>query len=176
MVADQLGDDVARAGQRVVRRGHVVGKEGRGQRVQPGDGAGLGQDLLGQRLQAAFARDHGAGAALGLVGLVEVFQYGARLGGHDLGAQTVGEFALFFDGGEDGGPAFVQGPCALQFTADGADLFFVQPAGGLFAVAGDEGQGVAVVEQRDDSRDAVWRKAEFLRDGVGVLFRHRIRW
>jgi hypothetical protein len=46
-----------------------------------------------------------------------------------------------------------------------AQLHLIQPAGGLLAVTGDEGDGVAGVQQLDRAGDLVGLQAEFMGDG-----------
>jgi len=110
MVADRLGGDVARPGQGFGGRGYLGGEEVCGDFLQGLRRAHLLQDQVGQVLQAPFSGDAGPGAALGLVGLVEVLQRRERRGGADLLLQFGGEFALCGDAGEDGLAPLVQGP------------------------------------------------------------------
>ena len=60
-------------------------------------------------------------------------------------AQFIGQFALLFDGGQDGGAAFVESAQADEFIGDDADLFVVERAGHFLAITGDEWDGVAFV-------------------------------
>ena len=110
---------------------------------------GVGKQLVGQRLDAEFARNLALGAALGLVGQVQVFQL--LLGGRGLdgGAQLGRELALFFNAFEDGGAALVQLAQIAQARFQLAQLGIVQAVGGLFAVTGDERHGGAAVQQVD---------------------------
>ena len=97
--ADALGNDVACTGQGIldggnpfvgvdILRGHLL------------DVAGvLLLQFIGQGFQSPLYGHGGAGAALGLVGEVEVFELGERGGGKDLSLQFRGEFALLADGG-----------------------------------------------------------------------------
>ena len=50
----------------------------------------------------------GAGAALGFVGQIEIFEFGLLQTGVDLGLEGVGEFALVSDGFENGLLAIAQ--------------------------------------------------------------------
>ena len=52
----------------------------------------------------------------------------------------------------------------LELLLDGADLDLVQVAGHLLAVAGDEGDGGAFVEQRDGGDQALEGNGDLLRD------------
>ena len=95
--------------------------------------------LVGQGLQAALYGHGGAGAALGLVGEVEVLQFRHVGSGAYLLLQFRGQFALVADGCEDGFAPFVQLFEFDEQVADGGNLHFVEASGGLFAVAGNEG-------------------------------------
>ena len=103
-------------------------------------------EQLGERLESAFARDRGAGAAFGFVGEVQVLERLLRLRRVDGGFERVVEFALFVDALEDRGAAFVELREILRAVAHVAELDFVEPAGDFLTVAGDEGKGVAFAE------------------------------
>ena len=68
---------------------------------------GIAPQLIGQRLDAEFARDHALGAALGLVGQVQVFQLLLGRRGLDRDAQLGRQLALLLDAFQDGGAALV---------------------------------------------------------------------
>lgn len=71
-----------------------------------------------------------------------------------MGAEGVSEFALFFDGGEDALFSVAKfGEVGGEFF-DGAELGVVEAAGGFFAVAGDEGDGVSVTKEAKGCGDA----------------------
>jgi len=107
VVGDALGEDVARAFEGVVDGGdfELGVDEGCGELERGGGGGCLGPEVVGQGLEAALAGDGGLGAALGLVGEIEVFELGAVERLEDAGLELVGELALLFDGGKDGGAA-----------------------------------------------------------------------
>ena len=109
VIADRLGDDIARAGQRVVDGRNVVGEEALRGRFRAIAFARLGKDEIGERLQTALAGDAGTRAALGPVGLVEIFERGQRLGGEQFRLQFRRQFLLLTDGGQDRLTPFVQG-------------------------------------------------------------------
>ena len=104
------------------------------------------EDLFRKRFQSVFAGDHRARAALLFVRCVQIFERGQGLRGIDGGAQFIGQFALLFDGSEDGGAAFVQPTQAGQFIGDDADLLVIERAGHLLAVTGDKRDGVAFIQ------------------------------
>ena len=74
ILAKLLGEDVARAGKRLLHVRHLAADVGRGQRL--GRGRPVGEDRLGERGQTPLARDHRPGAAFGLEGEVEVLERG----------------------------------------------------------------------------------------------------
>ena len=99
---------------------------------------GVGQQLVGQRLNAELFGNLAFGAALLLERQVNIFQL--LLGGH-LGnrqAQGIGQLALLINGFEHGAAPLIQlaqvGQAHLQLT----QLGIVQPARGLFAVTGNK--------------------------------------
>ncbi len=104
-------------------------------------------EIVRQRFQALFARDHRLGAALRLIGKVEIFQFAPveRLVNSRL--QLPGQLALFLNGAEYGSLPQNQLSEIEQFVLDGADLDFVQIAGCLFAITGDEGNGGTFIEK-----------------------------
>ena len=166
VLADLLGDDVARAGQRLLDRRHLGVEEALGQLFQRHAHL-LRRHQLSQRLQPTLAGHRGAGAALGPVGQVEVLdllQGGRAL---DAGPQLRCQLALLVDGGQHGLLALVQVAQVAQPRLHQAQLHLVQPAGGLLAVAGDEGNGVAGVQQLDRAGHLVRLQAQFLGDGCG---------
>ena len=116
---------------------------GLGGRVQ----RGVGKQLVGQRFQTGFAGDHAFGAALLLVGQVQVFQLLLGRRGVDQQAQFRRQLALLVDALQHRLAAVFQfadvGQPGFQFT----QLDVVQAVRRFFAVAGDEGNGGAAVEQ-----------------------------
>ena len=66
------------------------------------------------------------------------------------GLQLVGELALLEDGGEDRLAAADEIAEVGELLFDVADLDLVESSGGLLAIARDEGDGAAFVEQLDD--------------------------
>ena len=84
-------------------------------------------------------------------------------------AQLGVELALLVDGLQDRGAALLQLAQVLRALADVAQLHLVEAAGGFLAVAGDERQRVAFVEQRERAGDLARRERELLRHGRGDL-------
>ena len=154
-VADLFGDDVGSAGQRVFHGLDTlfrieVGRRGL-RRIRTV--AVLAEEQLGQGLETLLLRDGGAGAALLLIGAVEVFELGQGPGLADGGGELFRELSLLFDGGEDGLAAFLKVPKILQPGLQRAQDSVVHRTVQLLAVAGDEGDGVALVQQADDVFD-----------------------
>ena len=66
--------------------------------------------------------------------------------------QFGGELALLLDTAQDGGLALGQASQIVQAAFNLAQLFFVQAARHLFAIARDKGNGIAVIEQGNRRR------------------------
>lgn len=165
--------DRARALQRGLGVGHAfpgVDETG-GERL--GNPCRIGQQAIRQGLQAGLAGDLRAGAALLLVGQVEVFQARLAVGGVDLAAQFVGELALVRDAGEDRGAAVLHLAQVGQPRFEVAQLGVVEAAGDLLAVARDERHGRAFVEQADGGLHLRQLGADLVGDGLGDLARKR---
>ncbi len=142
-----------------------------------GVGPGVGQQGVGQGLQAGLAGDLGARAPLRLVGGVQVLQPLLAVGFQDLRPQGVIQFALSGDGVQDRHAAAFQLADVEQAHFQLAQHGVVQPAGGFLAVAGDEGHGGAGVQQVHRRRDLGGAGVEFRRqqpqdaggiDGMGL--------
>ena len=142
-----------------------------------GGGVGLllGQQKLRQRLQSPLTGNRGAGLSLGAEGAVDIVHlgdgHGTVDGGHDLG----GQLALGVDEVLDLLLALFQiaqgGQTLLQSTEDS----IVQATRDLLAVTGDEGDGIALVDEGDGLFDLVYGEVEFFGEGfddghkMGVL-------
>ena len=150
VLGDDLGHDVLGAGQGI--GGGGVGRallgEGRSRHQGVAVAAALGHHALGQGLQAGFPRLRRPGGALLPKGLVEVLHPLEHRGLGDLGAQGVIELALLLDGSQH---LFLAGLEAAQVGQAGVEVAqrgVVEAAGGLLAVARDEGNGAPLVQQR----------------------------
>ena len=117
------------------------------------DGRVAVPDGQGQRLQALLAGRGRQRALLRLVRQVEVFEPLGVVGREDGGAQLVGQLALALDALEDG--LLALGELAQQADAllDDAHHLLVEAAGAFLAVARDERDGVALVEQLHHALD-----------------------
>ena len=137
VLGEALGQDVAGAGERLLRVRHLVGHVGRGQRL--GRRPAVGEDRLGQRPQPLLPRDGGAGAALGLVRQIEVLE--RRLAGcrGDARLELGRELLLLADRAEDRRPPGLELAQVGEPVGEATQLGIVEPAGRLLAVARDEG-------------------------------------
>jgi hypothetical protein len=148
--ADELGilgrtldDDVARPVERRLGIGHVLAKVGRGGLF--GDERRVGEQLVGERLEARLAGNLRLGAPLGLVWQVDVLDPGLGVGRQQRGAQLVGELALLFDGGQHRVPALVEFAQVVKALRQHAQLTVVETTRDLLAVPRDEGHGRTLV-------------------------------
>ncbi|OPZ03573.1 MAG: hypothetical protein BWZ09_02375 [Alphaproteobacteria bacterium ADurb.BinA305] len=166
VLGEVLHQDLARA----VEHRLGVGKTGLGVDVLFGFDFGrqgrVGEQCLGQRADAGLARDLCLGAALGLVGKVEVLEALLGVGVLDLGTQLGGELALLLDRGQHGGAAVFELAQVAQALLQRAQLRVVQATGDFLAVAGDEGHGGAIVDELDGGDDLARRDAELFGDAV----------
>ena len=134
----------------------------------------VGQQLIGQRLQPGFPGDLRFGPPLGFVRKVDVLHTGLGVGGHQCGRQLVGELALLLDRRQHRGAAVVELTQVPQAFLEGAQLPVVEAAGDLLAVAGDERDGRALVEQPHRRGDLALSHRQFLSE-TGVHRFHGAR-
>ena len=161
IVGDSLGNDVLRTRQRGGGIVHLI-IEVRGGgffRVERGV---LLQNRIGQRLQAARLGNAGAGLALGLVGAVKVLDLGQRFGLGQGSGQLGRHGALLSDGGGDFLLALIEAAQIFQTVAQIAQHLIVHRAGGLLAVAGDERNGIALIDQLDRALHIFDAQVQFL--------------
>ena len=163
VIGQVLGDDIQGAGQGGFGTVHPLLLV----QVIPGHHQGVGQGGLGedgrrQRLQPLLPGDAAPGAALLLVGAVEVLHHRQGLGGGDGRLQFRGQLALFPDGGEHLAFALFQvaqvPQAVIQFPQGG----ILHAAGDLLAVPGDKGDGVALVDEPHRRRHLLLPEAQFL--------------
>ena len=167
--APTLHQDRARAFQRGLDVGHALlgvhEAGGKLLRVL----AGIGQQAVGQRFQPGFAGDLRAGAALGLVRQVQVFQARLGISPQDLRTQFVTQLALFVDAGQYCRAAVFQLAQVSQAGFQVAQLGVVQATGDFLAVAGDERDAGTFIEQRDRSAGLGGLGTDLFGDGLGDL-------
>ena len=130
----------------------------------------LCHDLCGKRLQALFAGDGGAGAAFGLVWQIQILDFLQGLGVQYLLLQFWRELLLLADGGDDAFFALLEFNELFEAFLHGGHILFVHRACHFFAVAGDEGDGGAFVEEVNDIGHMVRGQVEFLRDLRGEVY------
>ena len=122
---------------------------------------GIVQQGVGQGFQAGLAGNLGAGAALGLVGQVKVFQACLGVGCLDGLFQFRGELVLLGDALEDGVASLFHLSQVAQAFFQIPQLGVVQAAGDFFPVTGNKGDGGTFVEQGDGSVDLPLLTGEF---------------
>ena len=170
VITDGLGNDVTRALQRIFDGGNLLVKIGFfNDLFEAAAGERLLEDMLRQAFQAFLAGDHGTRAALGLVGGIQVLEGGQGDCSVEGGIEFIGQLTLFLDGFQDGRAAFIHGAQPQDLIGDNAYLFIVERAGHFLAVAGDEGNGVAFVEQADGGLHLGGFHVQLSGDGFGVI-------
>ena len=174
--ADQIGvfrdafhEDLARA----VERGGGVGETRLGIEILRGGRVRIerriGEQRVEQRFDAGFARDLRLGAALLLVGRVQVFEPGLGVGAQNGLLQFRRQLALFIDTLQHAGTALLQFAQIAQTLLQVAQLRVVQAAGDFLAVAGDERHGGAFVEQGDGGLHLLGADGQFLGDALDQI-------
>ena len=152
IIRQQLRHDVVGPLQGVGGRLHPLLRVDEALRRLHGVGAvpPLGQQQLRQRRQSLFTGHGGTGAALLLIGAVQVLHLRQRPGAVDGRRQLRRQLLLSLDGGLHLLPPLLQipqiGEPVLQLPQGGV----VHAAVKLLPVAGDEGNGVALIQQVDD--------------------------
>ncbi len=124
----------------------------------------VAEQRIGQLAEAGFQGDLTLGAALLFVGQVEVFEAGLGVGEVDLALELGGQLALFLDAGEDRDAPLVQLAQVAQALFQVAQLGIVEAAGDFLAIAGNEGNGGAFVEQRHGGGDLLRAYAQLVGD------------
>ena len=102
---------------------------------------------VGERGEAAFDRLGGAGLALRAVGGENVLDGGQGERGFELFLELRGQQRALFERFQHRAAAGIQFGELQHAVADGGDLDFVERAGLLLAVAGNEGNRAALGEQ-----------------------------
>ncbi len=121
-------------------------------------------EILSQRLEALLPRDGGFGPPLRLEGQVQILELVLLQNGLDLGPQLGSQLALLLNRREHGLAPVLQLAEVFELLLDGPDLYFIQGAGGLFSIAGDEGNRSALVEQPNGGDEALEGDVQQLRD------------
>src|SRR5690606_37863229 len=116
-------------------------------------------------LEAHLPGDLGASAPPGLVRQVQVLEALLRGSRIDLGREGRVELALLRDAREDRRPALLELAKVAEPLVEQAKLGVVQAARCLLAVAGDEGNRRALVEELDRRANAGRGNAQLAREG-----------
>ena len=124
----------------------------------------VGQQRRRQRVEAGLAGNLRLGAALHLVGEVQIFQPLLGLGLLDRRAQGWDQLALLLDAREDGRAPLLELPQINQPLLKVAELGIVQSPGRFLAVTRDERHGRTFVEQCDRRHDLMHGGGEFMRN------------
>ena len=171
----RLRDDVARAGECVLRGRHALGRVDEGGGVGEGIAVALRLQEHGvrERLEPALARLLRPRAALLLVGEVEILELLQLRRALDGRAQLIRELSLRVDGLYDFLLTLDEAAQVGEALLEDAELLVLERARRLLAVARDERHGVARVEQLDGLRGLLRADAELRCDmGRDVCFFH----
>ena len=152
----ELRHDVARAGERRLRRGEAaLGVDvARGRRERTLPLHGLHENEVRERLEAGVTRLRRAGGPLLAERLVEVLNALERGRLLDALAELVRELALAVDHRDDVGLALLEVAQVGQAVVKRTQRDVIHTARGLLAVAGDEGDRRALIDEGDDGLDA----------------------
>ncbi len=171
--APALHQDRACTFQRSLGVGHALVGVDKGSREDLRVLRRVGQQAISQRFQTGLAGDLGAGTALGLVRQVQVFQPALGVGGQDVVAQVVAELALLADAGQHRRATVFQFAQVGQAHFQVAQLGVVQAPGHFLAVARDERNAGALVEQADGGTYLGGLGTDLVGDGLGDLLGER---
>ena len=149
IVADPLGNDVVRALQGVGDRFYALFRDKKVLCGVFGAGAAalLRKEQRCKRFESLFPRGGRAGAALLLVGTVEVFYLSERFGTVDGGGELVCKLALLVDGFFHRFAALCKTAQILKPLFERAQRGVVHRTVQLLAVASDKGNGIALVQK-----------------------------
>ena len=148
-----FGEDIAGSVQRRLHIGNAQLGIHKGQRDLLRHRFGISQQRLGERLESGLTRSLRATSPPGLEGQIEVFE---RLLGHcriDGDAKGISHLTLVADAGEDRQTAGLEIAQIDQALLERTQLRVIETIGGFLAIAGDEGNGRAAVEQVDSRLD-----------------------
>ena len=152
VVADGLGYDVGGAGEGFLRCLHALF----GIRIffrlcqRVGTVGPLGEEHLRQRLQALFPGHGGPGAALLLIGAVKILHLRQGLGIVNGSGQLLRQLPLLLNGFFHRLPPFLEAPEIGKTLFQRAQGGVIHGPMEFLAVAGDEGDGIALVQKGDD--------------------------
>jgi hypothetical protein len=98
-------------------------------------------EIVRERFQTLFPRDHGFGAALGIVWKIKIFQLALIHSSIDARLHVAGQLTLFLNGSEDGLFTGHQLAKIEKLLFDGTNLDLVEVTGCFLAVASDLWKG-----------------------------------
>jgi len=131
------------------------------------------EQRLRQRFQTGLARDLSLGAALGLIGRIEVFKFDLAVCAGNGALQFRRQLALLGDALQNRRAAILQLAQIAKPLFKFAQLGIVQAARLLLAVAGDERHGRAFTQKLDGGSDLGGRDVQLLSDaGVDLVHGH----
>ena len=166
-----FGDDVPRAGQRLVRRGHpLVRVDERGRGGRRVERRLLREDRLGKRLQPLLPCDGCPRPSFGAERKVDVLKDREGLRGGDLPGKLVGEQFPLRQGFDDCVAPSVQLVELCEAVADLGDLHLVEGSGGLFPVTGDERHRGPFGQKSRRGRHAALLDAQLAGDLPDMMF------
>src|SRR6266849_5117485 len=122
------------------------------------------EQQIGQRLEAGLFGYLGLGAALRLERQIDVFKSAFAGGGANCCFERVIELALIADRIQDDDAALLKLAQIAQAFVERAQLRIIERAGRFLAIAGNEGQGCALVEHRPRGCDLLFANAKLLCD------------
>ncbi len=164
VVGDNLGDDIAGAGERVLPGRHALLRvdKRRGERLRAAVPELLSQQDRRQRLEAFLPRDGRPRPPLRAVGPVNVLDLRERGRAVQRVRHFLRQFFLRRDTLADLLPALVQVPEISQTVVELAQHLVVAGAGHLLAVAGNERDRASLVDESDDVFDVLGFELKFL--------------
>ena len=172
VIRNPFGKNVGRSGEcrRCVEDFQVWLDERNGRLIQTGLRQRLIPNRLGQWFETTLLRNRRARTSLRTERQVEIIEPLHRVGAFDLGSQFGSQLSLTVDHPENVRRPLGQLPQQLDSLFDRANLFFVQVARALFAIARDERNGVALVEQQHRLLDLFQPQMQLRRNASEVDF------
>ena len=125
------------------------------------------QQAASERLEPGLPGDLRPRAPLRLVRQIQIFEPRLRVGGVEHRGELRRELPLRRDALDDGRAPILELAQVRQPLGERAQLRVVEPAGCFLAVAGDEGHGGFVVEQRDRGLDLGHAHLKLVSDSPG---------
>jgi len=165
ILGENFGDQVACTLQHIGDGRHALlgVDEFGGSGLQISNGGLRGDDLVGQRIQAAAASQSGERLLFGLEGQIQIFQSPQRVGGLDAGDQIGRRSSLRLERFEYPLLAIGQNAQPTGHFLDSPNLFFVESTGLIFPVSRDKRNRIAIIQQLDRDLNSVQGQSDFTR-------------